>query len=337
MPNPSSNVVRYLLDAAQRNPDRLALISGGGREPQQQITFAELLDQALRLSAGLQQAGLRQGDRALVMIPMTLELYVCLLGLLHLGAVAIFVDPWMGARQIARFSAFANPRAFVGIPKSHALRLLHKELRHLPITLTTGRRVGPLPAGMAWHEVMHTPPAKALFPAEPDDPALITFTSGSSGVPKGANRTHGLLDAQHRALAAAFPYPDDAVDMVTFPVFGLNSLASGITCVIPEMDFRHVAEVDAAAILQQIESFGVSHVTASPPFFDRICSHVRTSRCRAPDWRRILTGGAPVTDAQLCSWCQVWPNTETLVVYGSTEAEPVAHCTSEERQRSTLR
>jgi acyl-CoA synthetase (AMP-forming)/AMP-acid ligase II len=71
---------------------------------------------------------------------------------------------------------------------------------------------------------------------------------------------------------------------------------------------------------------GVTTCTASPPFFDRLAAHPEK-----PALRRILTGGAPVSDAQLRVWSRAFPDTEILVVYGSTEAEPVAHLTAEER------
>ena len=322
------NVLRFLARAAERVPHRAALVFGDRAGEQQ--SFQGLLERADRVASGLAARGLRPGDRVIVMVPMSLSLYAVLLGLLKLGAVAVFVDPWIGGRQIARFAAFADPAAFIGIAKSHLLRLLNGRLRAIPLTVTTGRRCLRWPAGITLGELESETGDGATHPVTSEDPALITFTSGSSGVPKGANRTHGFLAAQHAALKAEFPYDDSDVDMPMFPVFALNNLALGITSVIPEMDFRRVADVDGRIILRQMREHGVTTCTASPPFFDRLAEQLGQEQ-QPPPLKRILTGGAPVSDRQLEVWRRCLPDTEIMVVYGSTEAEPVAHISALER------
>jgi acyl-CoA synthetase (AMP-forming)/AMP-acid ligase II len=325
------NVLAVLRDVAARFPERPALVMEDDAGREARITFAGLWERVDRVSVGLRRCGLQAGDRAIVMIPMSIDLYAALLGLLKMGAVAVFVDPWIGARQIAAFAAFAEPRAFLGIPKSHALRLLDRRLRDIPVTVTTGGRLGALPARRGLAELEKEAGDGEVHPVAPDDPALVTFTSGSSGEPKGANRTHGFLLAQHRALAAEFPARDGEVDMPMFPVFALNNLASGVTSVVPAMDFRRVEAVDAARILRQMQKHRVATCTASPPFFDRLAERLKVDLPDRPPLRRLLTGGAPVSDAQLRAWRRALPDSEILVVYGSTEAEPVAHLTAEER------
>ncbi len=315
------NILSILSDHARRWPDRPALVMAG-----ESITFSGLRERTDRASAGLRSQGLRPGDRAIVMIPMSIDLYVGMLALLDLGAVAVFVDPWIGWKQIAAFSAFAEPRGYLGVPRSHVLRLFSGRLRAIPVTVTTGRRLGPLPARRTLAEIEEPPGDGVVHPVQLDDPALITFTSGSSGEPKGANRTHGFLLAQHRALAAEFPAQEGDVDMPMFPVFALNNLAVGVPSVVPAMDFRRVDRVDAAAVLGQMRAHKVTTCTASPPFFDRLAAAGKD-----PGLRRILTGGAPVSDPQLAAWRKAFPRTEILVAYGSTEAEPVAHLTADER------
>lgn len=173
------------------------------------------------------------------------------------------------------------------------------------------------------------PAEAAPAPVSLDDPALITFTSGSSGIPKGANRTHGFLIAQYEALCQELDYRDHDIDMPMFPVFALRNLAAGTTSVIPEMDFRKVAEVDSEIISRQIRQNNVSLVTASPPFIDQL------SKLKSPPaLRKILTGGAPVTANQLKQWHRAFTSTEIEIIYGSTEAEPVAHLSSHERLES---
>ncbi|HEX9943543.1 MAG TPA: AMP-binding protein [Thermoanaerobaculia bacterium] len=311
---------------ADRVPERPALVMEEGA-----VTFGELWERIDRAAAGLRRLGLVPGDRAVVMIPMSIDLYVAMLALLAMGAVAVFVDPWIGRRQIASFAAFAEPRAWLGVPRSHLLRLLDARLRAIPFTVTTGRRLGPLPARCTLAGLEEAAGDGQVRPVEGDAPGLITFTSGSSGEPKGANRTHRFLLAQREALAAEFPAAEGDVDMPMFPVFALNNLAAGVPSVVPAMDFRRVEKVNGTRILGQMRRHGVTTCTASPPFFDRLAAEVSRRPGEQPSLRRILTGGAPVSDAQLRTWRRAFPETEILVVYGSTEAEPVAHLKAEER------
>ncbi|MFL6290307.1 MAG: AMP-binding protein, partial [Thermoanaerobaculia bacterium] len=146
------NVLSILAEVARRHPDRPALILGS-----RAIAFSALRERIDRASAGLQREGLQPGDRAIVMIPMSIDLYAALLAVLKIGAVAVFVDPWIGRRQIAAFAAFAGPRAWLGIPASHLLRLLAPGLRSIPITVTTGRRLGGLPARHTLAELAREP------------------------------------------------------------------------------------------------------------------------------------------------------------------------------------
>ena len=325
-----NNVARLLAEVAQRVPDRQALVFQNDSTVEK-ITFDQLWRDAGSISAGFKSAGLNQGDRVIIMIPMSIDLYRVMLGVIKMGAVAIFVDPWIPATQIAKFAAFAEPAAFVGIGKSHLLRWMQSSLRRVPITVTTGRRVFGFPARYKLDSFRDHPSDPEVAAVRKDDSALISFTSGSSGEPKGANRTHQFLESQHHALAHEFPYEDSEVDMPMFPVFALNNLVSGLTSVVPQMDFRKVAEVDGDVIAKQLVDFNVSTITASPPLLDRVAESLSNVTER-PKLRRLLTGGAPVTDSQLKRWLECYDaETEIVVAYGSTEAEPVGHIDARER------
>ena len=319
----SRNVTDLLRAAAARNPRRNALLHGG-----KSVTFAELALRVDGVAGGLRADGLAPGDRMLVMIPMSIELYVVLLGIFTAGGVAVFVDPWAAPKAIAALAAFAEPKGWAGVGKSHLLRLSDRRLRRLALTVTTGRRFFGIPARRTLAELLRSAPTPSPHAAAPDDPALVTFTSGSSGRPKGANRTHRFLAAQHEALATEFPVEDDDVDFTTFPVFALNNLALGIPTIVPEIDLKKIAECDPHAVGETMRRERVTTVTSSPPLFDRLAAAGE----RVP-LRRILTGGAPVSDAQLERWIAAFPGTEIQIVYGSTEAEPVAHVEARERLR----
>src|SRR5262245_52482813 len=141
MPSPNHNVLSVLQRVAVRFPERPALIMAD-----ESIPFGDLWRRIARAAAGLRRLGLSPGERAVVMIPMSIDLYVAMLAVLKIGAVAVFVDPWIGRRQIAAFAAFAEPRAWLGVPRSHLLRLLDRRLRAIPLSVTTSWRLGPLPA-----------------------------------------------------------------------------------------------------------------------------------------------------------------------------------------------
>ncbi len=322
-----SNIVCYLRSAASSFPGRAALVQPDGKG----VTFKELWEKVCLVSAGLKSSGLHPGERMVVMIPMSIDLYTVLLAIIKTGGVAVFVDPWMPIRKIAEFAAFAKPVGFAGILKSHLLRIFEPSLRCLPLTITTGIRIGSLPARHSLVSLLDFEPDLDIWePPSEDSPALITFTSGSSGTPKGANRTHGFLAAQYDALHCEFEYPAEDVDMPMFPVFALRNLADGITSVIPDMDFRHVAKVDARRIIRQMRRHGVNNCTASPPFVQRLAEAVLSGE-EAPAISRLLTGGAPVANKELEKWRKAFPDTEITIVYGSTEAEPVASITLEDR------
>lgn len=333
----AQNVASLMQEVALRHPEKPALVfeSSGKR---QSISFGELWRQSAAFASHVESLGLRAGDRAIVMIPMSIDLYVCLLGMIQMGGVVVFVDPWIGARQIARFSEFAEPHAFIGINKSHLLRWSSRRLRKIGISVTNGFRLGPFLARHSLSSMKRVRPATNVSAVSPDDSALITFTSGSSGMPKGANRTHRFLLSQHRALQREFPYDSNDIDMPMFPVFALNNLVTGITSIIPEMDFRQVSDVDGDRILKQMVRSNVTTCTASPPFLDNLAEALRDAPAAVKSkvkLRRILTGGAPVRDGQLRKWIDVFQtsdrSTDIIVAYGSTEAEPVGHISAQQR------
>ena len=172
-----------------------------------------------------------------------------------------------------------------------------------------------------------------------DDVALITFTTGSSGQPKGITRTHGILTSQQEYLRSA-SYLHNDVDLATFPMFALNNMAWGIPSIIPPINLKKVAETDGAAVLKLMRKHGISTTTSSPPFYDRLADyHERHPDVPSHNLRRILVGGAPVSQAQLRRWSRIWPNTFIVVGYGSSECEPVAHIAAMERlwKKSKLR
>jgi acyl-CoA synthetase (AMP-forming)/AMP-acid ligase II len=158
-----------------------------------------------------------------------------------------------------------------------------------------------------------------------DHPALITFTSGSTGLPKAAVRNHGFLLEQHRVLERAIHLTPGASDLTTLPVFVLANLASGVTSIIPDADLRQPGVIEAAPVLAQIDRHRPTSVVASPAFLERICATSEALDRSVSGFRYIFTGGAPVFPDHLNRFAAIFPGAEVVAVYGSTEAEPIAH------------
>lgn len=316
------NLAARLAARASGHPDRPAIIEGRGRR-RRVTTFGELAERVARLGGGLRSRGFQKGDRALLFVPMSTDLYVALLGILHAGGVAVFLDAWAGRARLEAAVDDAAPRAFIGTPRAHLLRLLSRSLRRIPLRFIAGR--GPLALGR-----IHAPagPAVAVDGAAH---ALITFTTGSTGRPKAAARSHDFLWAQHQVLARHLALREDDIDMPTLPVFVLNNLALGVTTVLPDFDPRRPADIDPAAVLRQMRDERVTTTSGSPAFYERLVAYATTRAERIPV-RALFTGGAPVFPPLARSLAAAIDG-DVHVLYGSTEAEPIASITAAELAR----
>ena len=163
-----------------------------------------------------------------------------------------------------------------------------------------------------------------------DAPALITFTSGSTGEPKAAVRTHGFLIAQHEVLQRSIALCPGEVDLSTLPIFVLANLASGVTSVIADANLRSPGTIDPLPVLRQIRRHRPSRMTASPAFLERLVGCCEGENQSLDSFTKIYTGGGPVFPALLQRLQRCARNGDVVAVYGSTEAEPIAHCSCAE-------
>jgi len=311
------NLAARLAERAALHPERAAIVEGAGASARR-LSFGALDARVRALAAGLGGRGIGRGDAVLLFIPMSADLYVALLACLHRGATAVFVDAWADRRRLDAAVRIASPRAFLGTPKAHLLRLSSPAVRAIPLHLAAG---GWLP--LRRYERAEWAEGRAdAVPVEGSAPALVTFTTGSTGTPKAAARSHDFLWAQHRALAGHLRPVEGDVDMPTLPVFVLNNLASGITSVLPECDPRRPGDMDPARIHRQMLAEGVTTSSGSPAFYERLGRWCAKTGVRTP-LRALFTGGAPVLPP-LARVLDAVVDGEANVVYGSSEAEPIA-------------
>ena len=313
------NIAETLRLRALQLGDEMALIDFH-RGTERSYSFRQF-DQATSSVAGrFRAAGLTEGDRVLILHPVAAELYLVLVALFRIGCVAVFLDPSAGKAHIERCCAICSPKAFFGSPRAQMLRLVIPALRHVPKTFCPSWFPGTIridPNRDAIHEA-------AIVTLADNAPALITFTSGSTGEPKATLRTHGFLLAQHRVLERCLALRPGASDLTTLPVFVLANLGSGVTSVIPDADLRAPGKIDPKPVLEQIRRNGIKSTAASPAFMSRILMECEKRGTFISELERVYLGGAPVFPGILRKTKQFCPNATVTAVYGSTEAEPMA-------------
>ncbi|MDB6167280.1 MAG: AMP-dependent synthetase and ligase [Verrucomicrobia bacterium] len=283
------------------------------------LTFAELDAEVSAWGAKLARAGVRAGDRTLVLVKPGLPLIASIFALFRAGAVPVVIDPGMGLGNFLSCVARSRPRALVGVPfaqwSSHVFRGAFR---------TVEVRV-PVP-GSPTAELRHQeePENSITHVAAPEDLAAILFTSGSTGAPKGVLYEHGMFEAQVRLIRSTYSIEPGEVDLPMLPIFALFNPALGMTTIVPEIDPRRPAEVDPAKIVQAINQEGVTNSFGSPTLWLRISDYCARHGTKLPTLRRVLSAGAPVPSALWSNAPAFLPNGFLHSPYGATEALPVA-------------
>jgi len=297
------NIYSAFEETAIRNPNTIAIIEG-----KKSITYGSLLRQINGEALRLQRKGIGAGDRILVFVPMGISLYRTVLAIFKIGAVAVFLDEWTSLKRLRLCCRLADCKAMMSGRKLRVAAYLFSETRRISV------RISP-----QVQEVENAP----TLDVSAEHPALITFTTGSTGTPKAALRSHGFLAAQRAALRAeVHPAIGEAV-MTTLPVVLLLNLAAGATSVIADFNQRKPETMRPERIFEQLKKHQVRQIIASP-FFVQSLAKKQVSQRQGLNLHKILTGGAPVFPADARLFLEAFPKAEIYVAYGSTEAEPIS-------------
>lgn len=307
-----TNVVRLFFESADRFPDHTAII-----EKQREITYKELAREVLQTATYFMREGVRKEDRVLLFVPMSIDLYRIILALMYLGAVPVLLDEWVSKSRMDMCCRIADCQAWIATSRARLLgQLLSSELRRIPIKLGTK-----FPAIPAYPPIAET---------SSDDTALISFTTGSSGIPIAANRTQGFLYEQFKALKLETrPLPED-ITMASLPIVLLINLAVGASSIIPSFNAQKPESLKAKRLYQQLLTHKATRLIASPFVILRIAEFMIYYNLHLPDLQQVTTGGSPVFPEEALIYHTAFRSARINIIYGSEEVEPISSIEGEE-------
>lgn len=281
---PECNLCWHLVASATRYPSRAALIDERGA-----MSYRQLLHAVERMAGHLQHAlGLAAGERALLYLPNSREWIIAYYAILHCGAVVVPVNPMNRHAELQPVLCETEPVIAVCTDEGSA---------ELKLALAGTTLHGIVNSGQVLFHAANGPAPEPLV-HEPDRLALILYSSGSTGVPKGCMHTHRTLNASTVIVAQWMWMAPASIHLVALPFFhitGMQNLLNapifaGATLVLMERWNRERAG-------ELIARHRVSHWTAMPTMLIDFMASPRLREFDLSAVRRVGGGGAGMPQA----------------------------------------
>jgi long-chain acyl-CoA synthetase len=306
-----ANLAQTLLDTATKEGGRTALRMGAAV-----LTYDELRGAAERVAAGLEQRGVTPGDRVGVVLPNVPSFPVVFYGALLAGAAVVPMNPLLKAREIDYYLRDSGARLVVA-----------GEGAARPATEAAGATgVGSvivdavLPAALMADRGLAEPVARSA-----DDDAVILYTSGTTGPPKGAELTHASLAGNARTFADTLmeATPDDVI-MGCLPLFHVFGLTCGLnSAVLSAATLSLLPRFDGDAALHLIERDRVTVFEGVPTMFSAMLHAPAREDADTGTLRVCVSGGAAMPVEVMRSFESTF-GCVVLEGYGLSETSPVA-------------
>ena len=288
-------------------------------------TWRQTHDRITALAAALSRRGVGSGDRVLLLTLNSPEVIETVLAVNTLGAMAVPINMRLAPGEIAYIVDDADADVIVVehllVPLVDAVSQITDRLRRVVVL------GGAAPEGHeALSALIEEPFDGFVAPDVPEQtPALIMYTSGTTGRPKGAMLDHVNLFAQAVACIRAMSIVDESdIAFLTAPLFhiaGLGSVAPNLVLGIPTV-VHPLGAFDAAAMIDAWERERATVVFNVPTQWQAICAQPGV-RERDLALRVISWGAAPASETLLRDMADCFPNAMNVAVFGQTEMSPI--------------
>jgi long-chain acyl-CoA synthetase len=281
-----TNLAANLTTTAHRHGDRTALSLGDAR-----LTYPELDAKSAKVAGMLRAHGLGRGDRVGVMLPNVPEFAMAYYGILRVGGIVVPMNPLLKPREVEHYVSDSGAALVLDDPNK-------------------------LPGDAE--------PDFALADRAPDDTAVILYTSGTTGRPKGAELTHRNLTANVDVMLDLLSVERDDVVLGALPLFhsfgqtvGLNlAVASGASLAL----LPRFAPTD---VLDLVEKAGVTIFEGVPTMYAALLNQPGRERYDVSSLRVCVSGGAALPLEVLHGFEAAF-GCVVLEGYGLSETSPVA-------------
>ncbi len=307
--------------AAQRTPDKPAIIFRD-----QAMTYGQLDQRVNQVANGLLALGVKKGDRVGLYVhnlPLFIEAFY---GVQRIGGTVVPMNPLYQPAEIAFILNDAGAKAAVTIgafyPKLAAAKQEIRSLQHAVAASAPSSN-----GAMSWEQAFNAAPATPPPPVQvqPDDVAVICYTSGTTGRPKGAMLTHRnfISNCQQMNAASRLGLNGDDVVWLGLPLFHIYAMNVAMNLAVMNNATMVLMErFEPAAAMEMIAKNKVTIVPGAPPMFIAWANLPDTNQYDLSSLRYCGSGAAALPVQVLENFKRKY-GVEIAEGYGLTEAAPV--------------
>lgn len=342
---PDGSVVDLFAAAAADTPDRVAFDFMGA-----EITYADAWDAINRAAEMLHRYGITKGDRVALVLPNCPDHVIAFYAVLRLGAIVVEHNPLYTEPELARQLIDHQPRLIIAwdvvaptakrasggadviaVDLTQSLPAIKRFLLRLPISKARATRnamTQPAPGIPYWHTLLvGAPQIDASIPApDPNDIALLQYTGGTTGIPKGAILTHRNLVANAAQSVAWVPILKPAQETIyaVLPMFHAYGLTLCLTCsIMLRGTIVLFPKFDPDLVMEAMRRRPCTFLPGVPPMYPRLVEAAKQHKVDLHSVKLALAGAMALPTDVVDVWEQA---TGGLLVegYGMTESSPIS-------------